>query len=342
MTRRIVRAPPGQVNPLCPPTEMQGVCNEMPCPVDGLMGRWEEWSGCSRACGTGMQTRFRKVLREARNGGLPTGETMQHQLCNTNPCDQDCVLSDWTAWGTCSKVCNSGHRARVRKVLMPALVGGTCPLERDPERLESRPCNKHSCPDAPLPICRTPLDLVLVIDSSGSMGAQGVAAAKQFAVQIVARMQLGENATSAKIGAVTYADSARVSQVLTADRVAFTVAVSGLFWEKGSTNTGQALALAGDMMAHHGRGTQTQKSIVVITDSMPVSAYLLSTEAAQLQQRGVRISFVLLGHGVSTKAVQNWVSWPTAENVVKVPGVAALAEEKVVSQLLSNLCPILH
>lgn len=338
MTRRIVRAPPG-ATPLCPPTELHRVCNDVPCAVDGVMGRWEEWSGCSRACGGGIRTRFRKVVQEARHGGLPTGETVQQEVCNSRACDQDCVLSEWTGWGNCSKVCNGGHRARVRNVLSPELVGGICPLERDPERLETRRCNKQKCPDKPLPKCTAFLDLVMVLDSSGSMGEPGFTAAKQFLEEVISRMSLGVGSTKTRVGAVSFASAAAVQLPLTAVPSDVISGLSGIAWDKTHTNTGQGVAVAGEMLAHQAR-PQAQKAIVVITDGMPTSAYILSTESDKLQQQGVRIGFVLVGHGVGTKAVQNWVSWPAAENVVQVPTFAALKSEEAMSGLLANLCPI--
>lgn len=338
MTRRVVRQPPG-LNPLCPPLQMLRSCNTRPCPVDGIMGRWEEWSSCSRACGAGTRTRYRKIVREPMHGGLPTGETMQQQLCNTNPCDQDCLLADWTAWSTCSKACNRGHRVRVRNVANLALVGGECPAEDDPQRRESKPCNKKRCAvEAPLQQCQGTMDLALVLDSSGSMGEAGSGNAKNLAVSAVGRMLLGEEPGSIKVGVITFGSSAAVSQPLTVDAPTFVSSVNELVWDRKNTNTGEAVAFAGDLLLQKPR-VGAQKVIVVVTDSMPLSTYVLNSEAKKLRDQGIRIAFVLVGHGVGERAVQHWASWPFQENVISLETFAALEKQETVTALLANICP---
>uniref|UniRef100_A0A8C6LSW7 Thrombospondin type-1 domain-containing protein 7A n=1 Tax=Nothobranchius furzeri TaxID=105023 RepID=A0A8C6LSW7_NOTFU len=44
------------------------------------------------------------------------------------PCPQDCVVSEYSPWTSCSKTCGTGLRNRVRSVLVPPLFGGgICP-----------------------------------------------------------------------------------------------------------------------------------------------------------------------------------------------------------------------
>ncbi|XP_014824302.1 PREDICTED: thrombospondin type-1 domain-containing protein 7A-like [Poecilia mexicana] len=44
------------------------------------------------------------------------------------PCPQDCVVTEYSPWTSCSKTCGTGLRNRVRSVLVPPLFGGAgCP-----------------------------------------------------------------------------------------------------------------------------------------------------------------------------------------------------------------------
>lgn len=187
----------------------------------------------------------------------------------------------------------------------------------------------------------------MAVDTSGSMGSVGLADAKQFAEAVATRMQFGEADAStgaaalARMGAVQFGASAAVAQALTADKAEFSEGLAAITWQPSETNMGEALAVAGDMLEHHGR-VRTQPVIVVITDGMPMSAYILSTEADKLRQRGVRLTFVLVGPGVSRRAVERWASWPAQENVVAAHSFAALREEAMVTALLANLCPSLE
>jgi len=53
------------------------------------MSDWTAWSECTQACGTGSETRTRTILAPAANGGLPCGDTEEHDPCNTARCPED-------------------------------------------------------------------------------------------------------------------------------------------------------------------------------------------------------------------------------------------------------------
>ncbi|CAG6014005.1 unnamed protein product [Menidia menidia] len=57
------------------------------------------------------------------------------------PCPQDCVVSEYSPWTSCSKTCGTGLRNRVRSVLVPPLFGGSgCP-----NLTEFQSCRPGSC-----------------------------------------------------------------------------------------------------------------------------------------------------------------------------------------------------
>eukprot|EP00747_Dinoflagellata_sp_TGD_P165855 gnl/TRDRNA2_/TRDRNA2_187797_c0_seq1.p1 gnl/TRDRNA2_/TRDRNA2_187797_c0~~gnl/TRDRNA2_/TRDRNA2_187797_c0_seq1.p1 ORF type:complete len:900 (-),score=215.98 gnl/TRDRNA2_/TRDRNA2_187797_c0_seq1:123-2423(-) len=320
----------------CPDTLMTRSCNEKKCPVDGVMSRWEEWSQCSRACGGGTRTRHRTILQEAQYGGLPTAETMQEQLCNQQPCDQDCFLGEWTAWSNCSKVCNGGHQFRIRQVLKPARGEGTCAPERDPERLGQLPCeNSTKCSEDKPMTCNTKMDLVLVLDVSGSIGDKGIAPLRTFAKGVVKRTKLGDD--NAAVGVVSFATDAVVASELSKEQSEVLTGIEGIKWKKTNTGTSQAMAVARDMLQRYGRD-HTQAVVVVVTDGMPTSSYLTSTEVDRLKAVGTRIAWVVVGSGTNRRVIDEWASFPPAENVVHVPSYKVLKEGEKVSALLANLC----
>ncbi|XP_014851900.1 PREDICTED: thrombospondin type-1 domain-containing protein 7B isoform X1 [Poecilia mexicana] len=61
------------------------------------------------------------------------------------PCPQDCVVSDFTSWSSCSKTCGAGLQHRTRHVLAAPMYGGA----NCPNLTETRTCtNSVDCPVA--------------------------------------------------------------------------------------------------------------------------------------------------------------------------------------------------
>jgi len=56
------------------------------CYRDCEVGSWTSWSGCSKICGGGTQTRSRKVTQERNNGGKKCPSLEQTRSCNTQGC----------------------------------------------------------------------------------------------------------------------------------------------------------------------------------------------------------------------------------------------------------------
>jgi uncharacterized protein YegL len=341
MTRDVISSP--GTNPKCPSLKFMRACNRKPCPVDGVMGYWEAWSGCSRACGGGTRSRHRSIISEAKHGGLPVAETMQEQLCNTQACDQDCLLADWTPFTNCSKVCNRGHMSRTRKVIRPPLGDGTCPDERSVDRLQTSPCAKEACDNvtilSPTAKCSEKLDMAVVLDVSGSVGADNVEKLKLFTTGITNRMTLGptlESAVGATLGLVYYGSKASVASPLTGVSADVISSIATVLWQKDSTNTAQALGVTRSLFEQKGRAAAKQVAIVV-TDGMPESAFLTGVEVGRLKEQGVRLVFVAIGKSVSQQVLRRWASWPWEENVITVNTYGEL-DAKRVTEVLANVC----
>ncbi|KAG4065960.1 hypothetical protein HA402_006678 [Bradysia odoriphaga] len=64
---------------------------ELPNPVDGGWGNWNEWSKCSRSCGGGisMQSRQCDHPTPANGGSFCVGERIRYKICNQELCPED-------------------------------------------------------------------------------------------------------------------------------------------------------------------------------------------------------------------------------------------------------------
>ncbi|XP_077979023.1 thrombospondin type-1 domain-containing protein 7A-like [Glandiceps talaboti] len=178
---------------------------QVPCPQDCQVGKWQNWSPCSKSCGYGGQkVRRREVLVSAAHGGLDCGPLTQTTKCEPVdcvwwhtgrwskcfvdyghgdcgpgsqvrvlyckssmgevlephncshleqptrtktcrvPCPSDCVVSEWTEWGPCSRSCGKrgGVQSRTRHILAFADPTQSSCLPED-ELFQTRVCNEE-------------------------------------------------------------------------------------------------------------------------------------------------------------------------------------------------------
>jgi Spondin-like TSP1 domain/Thrombospondin type 1 domain len=116
-------------------------CNEMECRVDCVMNEWEKWSDCKPSCGNGTQTRTRTVKTPSSGGGYQCPPLEQTQPCYIKDCDQDCVLSPWSAWSECDQSCGGGIQSQTRVIIKePVGQGKKCGA-----LIQYQDCNTGPC-----------------------------------------------------------------------------------------------------------------------------------------------------------------------------------------------------
>jgi hypothetical protein len=177
LTRKILTHPDGGAK--CLPLEAMRSCNQQPCPVDCKLKTWSGWSKCSAECGGGVQQRLRDVKLAMKFGGKPCGAVSETKACNGQACEKDCELGEWTPWSKCSKDCDGGTQKRDKFIKVAPQGSGECPDAWSNKRLQYKKCNMVRCKlpegqseDKPLP-CNRSLDVILLIDGSGSLGKEG-------------------------------------------------------------------------------------------------------------------------------------------------------------------------
>ncbi|CAE7414449.1 SPON1 [Symbiodinium natans] len=112
--------------------------------VDCQFGEWTNFSACSAAC-HGQQRSHRQILRNSSGNGLPCAGAVERAV-RCNPAEgedppvscgsgdhqasgvQNCVMSDWSEWTSCSATCELGFSTRSRYVeVNPQKGGESCP-----------------------------------------------------------------------------------------------------------------------------------------------------------------------------------------------------------------------
>jgi len=372
---RTIKVNPNENGAACPPLKITEVCNHLPCPVDCVVDEWQEWSACSASCGTGVKERLRFITTHSAHGGTPCDATNEDESCNMQSCDQDCKLADWCEWTECDKQCGGGTQSRVRHIAEPAQGEGLCDTEHSPKRLQFQPCNTMSCEEVimglndtrPYLECESKLDVILVMDGSGSLGQAGwdasVAAAKQFARAFDTANSEVELAMLLFSGPGNWDDldtcmgfqrpwfpqfwddmrDCKMEWVshYTDDMPSVIDAIDQLSWPSGTTLTAKALEAAEAELANGRDDADTV--IVVITDGQPTDDDQVQEIADYLKEKA-KLVWVLVGNDVMQyrEEVEGWASEPGYEHVIEVHNISALPEPDSINSMIADFCPELE
>lgn len=112
---------------------------------DCVVSEWV-FSTCSKQCTNpgdenGLRVATRKVFSPPSPSGMQCLPLELEMSCGTEPCPQDCEVSNWSEWSGCSQSCGGGVRTRNRQVEKePQNTNRRCP-----ETVNTQTCNSGSC-----------------------------------------------------------------------------------------------------------------------------------------------------------------------------------------------------
>jgi len=344
----------------CPPVTLSRECEQKPCPVPCKMGDWAGWSKCTKDCGGGSKSRNREIVHPADFGGTPCSETQESVACNTESCDKDCVLHDWTSWTPCTKSCKADAYAEPgkqyrRKHIKEAIVAkGTCAKPDQRERYEWRSCNTFVCPSDG--DCVAAMDMVIMLDGSGSLWAWGprkyrnrnFLKEKEFTKQIINHATMdghdlmeqddeGKYPVHMRIGVVLFSGRVVKVHALTGQKAPLLAAVDKLVWPKGWTNTHVAIKEAMSMLQYTRQNRI--KTIMTITDGRPTNRGATYRMAQEAIDKGIRLVTIPVGRAIKDKDVCKLSSSPCIDNVEKARKWADLIKD--LSRFVAVSCPVI-
>lgn len=292
-------------------------------------------------------------------GGKVCGETSETKSCHIQACEKDCELGQWTKWSLCSKDCDGGTQKRQKFVKVEPLGAGKCAGAWSVKRLQYKKCHMHRCvtPQENVALaCNRSLDVVLLIDGSGSLGQAGwnaeIIAAQRF-------VDAFKDSGKANMGVILFSGPRTWSGVkkctgknsktvspeycgikivthFTKDMKKVKQSIKALAWPKGSTLTSLALLTAKTEM---GLGRQTSpSSVVVFTDGRPLS-YRKTGLAAEAVRKSSRLLWVPVTRYAPLKAIKKWATRRWEENVVPVTSFKKLEDPEVITHIIADICP---
>lgn len=344
----------------CPPLSMEQKCSTKPCPIDCRVSGWSGWSSCSAKCGGGVKQRTRSVVVEAQYGGDPCGQTSVTESCNIQSCDRNCVLERWTSWSGCSKACGGGFQTSIRRIKIRAKGQGRCPSSKSRYRRRYKKCNTHRCVPmlATMTLeCKSKLDVVILLDGSGSLGSRGWSATKKMGKMLIDAFKNAD----AQVGLILFSGPRSSGTLMKCFRgkespdkcgtewvghfpdgtgsakiAALAAKVDTLQWPAATTMTSVALAAAENEL-RMGR-SDAQSLVIVVTDGRPMSARRTFQAARSLREKA-RLMFVPVGRNVPIRFLKQCASKPVRDNMVIVRDFKAMESPDVINNIVSGACP---
>jgi hypothetical protein len=248
--------------------------------------------------------------------------------------------------------CGGGDQQRVRKVIVPIRGDGKCPTANSEHRSQEQECNAHACVGDEL--CVAKQDLVIAVDGSGSVHADGFKLVRNFTGELLKRyrsLYWGDSAM--QVGIVLFGNGAieqdgTISKAvlvreLSDDISAEKEAAKGMERQKGFTNLAQAYALAEKLLQQKGR-KEAQSAVMTISDGKP--SFLFETREKNKAMKAAGISFFNVGIAEfpgsdEWQLMQEMASQPSDTNTVRVPGIDALEDGggPFVQKAITKFCP---
>jgi hypothetical protein len=275
-------------------------------------------------------------------------------------CSRDCILGHWTEWSECSRACGGGTAASRRTVSVAAVGDGHCPEEDSAERLTHKPCNEEKCPLTGTEVlkCGGQLDLILVIDGSGSLGYYGWEVSKYFATKIMD----GFDNTDVRVavilfsGPYTYDDyekcigpeagtmdmerdcGLKMVQHFTNDTAGTRSKIQALNFPMSSTWTAGALEMAHAELMLGRPGVD--KTVFVLTDGLPIQPAMTELAVNKIKETGARLMFggVAMSDSLGMMLMQHWASHPVHDNLLDISDFSTLASIWTMNTIMSDMC----
>jgi len=359
LRRQVITAPSGG-GMVCPPLLMKQSCNEDPCPVDCVLEEWSGWSGCSADCGGGVMEKTRMIKVHPKYDGTPCGEITETTACNMQACDQDCELHDWTEWGKCSKACGMGFKLRRKFVETPAVGLGKCPDSRSRARFEFAKCTKGPCePPEPKPVvCKSTVDISLILDASGTVGPEGWAKTQKFANLFSTSFE--GDGTDAQLSFIAFSGPTVMADLDSCTGKGVEVDMEGVCKVKMVAPFGTALGaartnlngvsfmagtrlLSGAMEMSRAEFTLARKNstkiVLIVTGARPTKLAATWMAARSLNRVADKVMFAAVNS--NDQALQEYRSWgsrPAAENILNLGTFDNLDTVDTVNNLVTSIC----
>ncbi|KAJ8319985.1 hypothetical protein KUTeg_001572 [Tegillarca granosa] len=303
-------------------------CEIIPCPIDGGLSRWSEWTECSQTCGLGTKSRQRSCDSPTpQYGGRDCyGATVETTECQLEPCQ-----------GTNKLYNRKSERLHCNEFLFIMLKL----FNKFLGELFFVFCSFLFFFINPLIECGlAKVDLVFVLDSSTSVGQGNYNKMLNFLKEFLTNADIDSG--SIRVGVVSYSTGVHVEFQMndyTTQQEVFN-AIDNIPYRYGSTNTADGLRKMHNEMftAKNGDRDGVPNIAIVITDGVSnINSRRTIPEADAAKGKGIHVYVIGIGL-TDTREIYAMATAPASENAFTVTGFDELTG--LDEQIFSAICPV--
>jgi hypothetical protein len=184
--------------------------------------------------------------------------------------------------------------------------------------------------------CASTVDVVLVLDGSGSLRQAGWDATVKAAEMIVNSFMAGGKV---QMAILLFSRKSTWVQHFDGDKEKTLENIKKLKWPRGGTKTSEALNTAAAEL-NLGRGS-AQSIVMVITDGKPQSP-TKTKKAAEKLRDSARLMWVPVTKYAPLADIQEMASYPKDDNIMVVKNFADLEKSDTIDRVVADICPLLY
>ena len=188
-----------------------------------------------------------------------------------------------------------------------------------------------------MPICNSEIDVLFLLDSSGSVGQSNFTIMLNFVSDVIDEFVIGEQA--AEFGVITFANEAQVDIRLAEldTHGEFRQALNAIGYRATRTNTAQAIDLAVEELSVRGR-LLVPNVLLVLTDGLSNEPPKTLTAAADARSAGSRIITLGIGPKIDRNELNGIASDPDSENVFLIHDFSEESFASILEPLVRETC----
>eukprot|EP00761_Pharyngomonas_kirbyi_P012030 gb/GECH01012057.1/.p1 GENE.gb/GECH01012057.1/~~gb/GECH01012057.1/.p1 ORF type:complete len:483 (+),score=141.56 gb/GECH01012057.1/:1-1449(+) len=176
--------------------------------------------------------------------------------------------------------------------------------------------------ECPEPLLTSSLDIIMLLDGSGSIQGEDWEKAKEFSLKVLNKMKFQEN-KGPRYGIIQFSSDASVSSSLGGDYESHKDSIEGLDQFQSSTNTAGGLEQALTEFGENGRNA-TPRVVFVVTDGNSNDSNATAEAAEQLRGESCEIFSIGVGDGIDLSELESIASEPNDKHVFSVEDWDAL------------------